>query len=116
MDDLHSKYNNLPEPLLVTWEGRQKRIVLYNSLASERVELVTLRVAHANVQVFNGEGELIAVQLSPVFKTPLQVSSSEFDVSFIVTVPPLGLATYFVSKFDGLIQDNRLDPRIFVII
>jgi len=66
-----------------------------------------VRVDQANVRVTDAAGEPVAAQLSPVFVSAHQVSSTVFDVSFVAAVPPLGLATYFVARFDGPIDRNK---------
>ena len=50
VDDEYSKPNELPLKTLVDLRN-SKRIVFYNSLASERVQVVTLRVSQYNVEV-----------------------------------------------------------------
>lgn len=50
VDNEYSKPNELPKESLIRL-GRSKRVVFYNSLASERIQVVTLRVSHFNIQV-----------------------------------------------------------------
>ncbi len=50
VDDEYSKPNELPLKSLIRL-GKLKRVVFYNSLASERIQVVTLRVSHYNVEV-----------------------------------------------------------------
>jgi len=56
VDDIQPKYNELPKKTVVQMDrmdtGTNRRIVFYNSLVSERIEVTTLRISHPNVQVF----------------------------------------------------------------
>lgn len=54
----------------------------------------------------NEDSQTVKVQVGPVFVTPHQLSTEEFDISFVVSIPPLGMSTYVVRKFDGTIEDN----------
>lgn len=51
VDEERVLYNELPEKALIHLQDSRKRIVFFNSLQSERVELMTLRVTYPNVQV-----------------------------------------------------------------
>jgi hypothetical protein len=50
VDDEYSKPNELPRKSLIRLQDA-KRVVFYNSLASERVQVVTLRISEYNVEV-----------------------------------------------------------------
>ncbi len=50
VDDEYSKPNELPRKSLFHLQDA-KRVVFYNSLASERVQVVTLRISEYNVEV-----------------------------------------------------------------
>lgn len=58
------------------------------------------------LKVTNERSEPVKVQLSPVFVTPHQLSNDEFDISFIVSISPLGMSTFIIRKFDGSIEKN----------
>lgn len=108
VDDDYVKANELPARTLIPLldGSKEKRLVLYNSLATERIQVVTVRLSHFNVRIVNERYQTVQVQLSPVFTTDHQVSNSEFDVSFIASISPLGMTTYTISAFDGTLQEN----------
>ncbi len=108
VDDEHAKANELPARTLIQMidGSKEKRLVLYNSLATERIQVVTVRLSHFNVRVVNERSLALKVQLSPVFTTNHQVSRSEFDISFIASISPLGMTTYTISAFDGSLHEN----------
>lgn len=108
VDDEHVKANELPVRTLIQMldGSKEKRLVLYNSLATERIQVVTVRLSHFNVRVVNERSQAVKVQVSPVFTTIHQVSTSEFDISFIASISPLGMTTYTISAFDGTLHEN----------
>lgn len=110
VDDIQLFYNQLPKKAVIRMDrvdaGMSRRIVFYNSLVSERVETVTLRVSHPNIQVSDDSGGVVRAQLLPVFSSPWKISDSEFEVAFSVSVPPLGMATYFLRQLGGPISAN----------
>ena len=57
-------------------------------------------------KVLNEKSELIQVQVSPVFITSHQLSKEEFEISFIISVSPLGMSTYTIRKCVGTVQEN----------
>ena len=128
VDDVQLNYDEVAKKTVIQIDGESSRIVFYNSLTSDRIEEATLRISHPNVQVIitnlifellvliiaffcafqvtKQSGEVIQVQLLPVFTNAHEISNFEFDISFIVSIPPLGLATYFIRKFDGPVNAN----------
>merc|ERR1719471_1351482 len=44
------------------------------------------------------EEESIPVQISPVFKSDGDISNEQFELTFLATVPALGLQTYFIQQ------------------
>lgn len=54
----------------------------------------------------NVDLKAIRVQVSPVFVTPHQLSTEEFDISFLVSIPAVGMATYTIRKSDESIETN----------
>uniref|UniRef100_A0A0P5S8D1 Alpha-mannosidase n=1 Tax=Daphnia magna TaxID=35525 RepID=A0A0P5S8D1_9CRUS len=106
VDDEYSKPNELPLKSLVRLQKSKRRIVFYNSLASERIQVVTLRTSHYNVEVTNDQLKPVNVQVSPVFITSHQLSNEEFEISFLVSIPPLGMSTYMIRQYDGTVQEN----------
>lgn len=63
-------------------------------------------IEQTKLQVLNERSEAVKVQLSPVFVTPHLISFQEYEVSFVISVPPLGMVTYLIRRFDGSIPDN----------
>lgn len=57
-------------------------------------------------KVTNDQLKPVNVQVSPVFITSHQLSNEEFEISFLVSIPPLGMSTYMIRQYDGTVQEN----------
>ncbi|CAO1425015.1 unnamed protein product [Diamesa hyperborea] len=81
-------------------------VVLYNSLAQARDEVVLLRVTSPHVKISDSEGVELKYQINPVFNITehqetlarkIVVSSKEYELMFLAKLPALSLTTYTVS-------------------
>lgn len=81
-------------------------VVLFNSLAQERFEIVLLRVLKPNVKVIDSNGNELAYQINPVFNVTenhdtmtrrIFVSNREFELMFLAKLPALSLTTFTVT-------------------
>lgn len=67
--------------------------------------MVTFRVSKADIKVYQityldetEEEETLPSQLSPVFRSDGEISNEEFELTFLATVPALGLQTYYIRE------------------
>lgn len=92
--------------------------VVYNSLAQERLEVITLRTMVPNVEVLDAEGRPQAIQVNPVWNVTdnvdqlgipivqngeqqaarFRISERQFEVLFVVRLPALSLRTYTMRQ------------------
>ena len=68
-------------------------VVFVNSLAQPRHQLVHVLVTADTVEVIDTDGNIIPSQTAPVWKT-MEVSNTEFEVVFYVSLPAMGMRTY----------------------
>ena len=81
------------------------KVVVFNSHARSRSEVVTVKVSAANVRVYkvnlidgDEEEESVECQLSPVWDDAQgQIENSEFYLSFLAQAKGLALQSYFVK-------------------
>lgn len=104
-------FNKLPKKTPITVQRNKSiEVVLYNSLAQERLELVALRTKTPNVKVLDNYGNEIKIQINPVWNITdasdgfqsmnvLRASNQLFEVIFVANIPPLALVTYTVKHF-----------------
>lgn len=118
MDEFRDNHDSLPKQTVIQVEhyDQPNRVVIYNSHARHRSEVVTVRVSESNIKVYkinNVEGdeeeEVVPSQLSPVFDDQGQVINNEFQFSFLAQVKGLALQSYFLKPLrpeEGENPDN----------
>ena len=100
-------FNRMPKktPCQVTAD-KSVEVVLYNSLAQERLEIVLLRVLKPNVKIIDATGNELPYQINPVFNVTenhdtqtrrIFVSNREFELMFLAKLPALSLSVFTVS-------------------
>ncbi|XP_023937479.2 alpha-mannosidase 2 isoform X2 [Bicyclus anynana] len=95
-------YGEPPRRLRVSLVDR-KRVVVFNSLAEERVEVVTLRSNTTDVRVFDTRRrEYVPSQVAPIVDVREDgrrvLSDLEFEVAFVATLPPLAAVTFALEE------------------
>ena len=115
LDDFRDKYDALPKQSTIQIESAEEpsRVVLFNSHARRRTEVVTVKISIPNVRVYkihNVEGddeeEMVQCQLSPVFDDQGQISNNEYYLSFLGQVKGMALETYFIQQLRPEEGDN----------
>lgn len=90
-----SIYNLHPDHHMLTFiNNRQLSVVLFNSIARERKELIQLTVPSDRMEVFDENGKLIPSQVNPIWKTYYEMSETEFELVFYAKLPALSLVSY----------------------
>lgn len=110
-------FNKLPKKTsIVLQRNKSVDVILFNSLAQERLELVVLRTKTQNVKIFDNHGNEVKIQINPVWNVSdgsdgianintLRTSNQQFEVIFIATLAPLSLVTYKAKYFEH--TENR---------
>ena len=71
-----------------------RKVVVYNSLAMKRVELVRFRVDMVQLSVLNGNGEMIPCQINLVWSDDHTVMPDQFELVFRVSSEGISLTQY----------------------
>lgn len=104
-------FNKLAKKSPIVFEkNRSAEFVVFNSLAQDRLEVVTIRTVSPNVQIHDAAGNAIDIQINPVWNVSettesmtqglasrIRVSDRQFEVLFVAVLPALSLQTYTVS-------------------
>jgi len=106
VDEIKAESWSMPHREAVNIEtGAPSRVVVFNTHARKRQEVVTFRITNSNIKVyFNNKiedeevEEDVPCQISPVFTSDGQISTQEYDLTFIATIPALGLETYLIRE------------------
>jgi len=84
-------------------------VVVFNSLAEEREEVVSVLVNSDGVCVKDMAGVLIESQISPSYNSTGQTSLDlgVFDLVFVATIPALSMSTFSIISCDRSELDNQ---------
>lgn len=114
-------YEKLPRRVpLELGLGQPRTVVLFNSLAQHRQDVVKLTVSSADVRVLDAEGNVLASQVSPLWNLSAPVAPEEgpfegragsrerpphlvmdreaFELIFVAELPPLALVTFRLER------------------
>ncbi|XP_046658800.1 alpha-mannosidase 2 isoform X2 [Homalodisca vitripennis] len=97
LDHVRRLAHSLPEQKTLAFNSIQEvqRVVIYNSLTYHRQEVVTLRVSTPDLKVTDWKGNVLQAQVDPHCQL-LDMNSQCYDLSFVVSVDPLGMETYLI--------------------
>ena len=107
LDDFRKSWDSLPKQSVIQIESADEpsRVILFNSHARRRTEVVTVKVSIPNLRVYkihnidgDDEEELVQCQLSPVFDDQGQILNNEFYFSFLAQLKGMALETYFIQQ------------------
>ncbi|XP_034735000.1 alpha-mannosidase 2x isoform X2 [Etheostoma cragini] len=94
-DDRRATQDSLPQRTLIELDPAGPRyLVLFNPIEQERLCVVTVLVNTVKVRVLTEDGQTLPVQLSPQWGSATQMSAEVFEATFMVRLPPLGLAVF----------------------
>ena len=116
LDDFREHHDSLPKQSVLNIDDPDapSKVVIFNSHARKRTELVTIKISLPNVRVYkvhsiegDDEEEPLACQLSPVFDQDQgQIVNNEFYLSFLAQQKGLSLETYYVQALRPEEGDN----------
>ncbi|XP_071359191.1 alpha-mannosidase 2x isoform X3 [Trachinotus anak] len=94
-DDRRATQDSLPQRTLIELDPAGPRyLVLFNPIEQERLCVVTVLVNTIRVRVLTEDGQTLPVQLSAQWSSASQMSAEVFEATFMVRLPPLGLAVF----------------------
>ncbi|KAK5609011.1 Alpha-mannosidase 2x [Crenichthys baileyi] len=94
-DDRRATQDSLPQRTLIELDPAGPRyLVLFNPIEQERLCAVTVLVNTVRVRVLTEDGQTLPVQLSAQWSSATQMSAEVFEATFMVRLPPLGLAVF----------------------
>ncbi|KAH1015266.1 alpha-mannosidase 2 isoform X1 [Dendroctonus ponderosae] len=118
-DDVWHSHNTLPEKMQITIgvpDLPSKKIVIYNSLAFARHEVVTFNINTQFIEVIDFQGKRITCQVSPIFEYGSTMSTTKYEISFIASIPAFGTVSYTINSVyqENLPQETSFaDVKIY---
>lgn len=107
LDDWRENHDSLPKQVTLQIDGPDEpsRVVIFNSHARRRSEVVTIKISIPNIRVYkihtidgDDEEEMIPCQLTPVFDDQGEIVNNEYHLSFLAQVKGMALETYFIQQ------------------
>ncbi|KAL7025189.1 hypothetical protein ACKWTF_013382 [Chironomus riparius] len=103
--------NEVPKNLVLDVTSNIE-IVLYNSLTTERIDVVTVNVKSSNIEVLDSNDNPVPSQVNSIFRrkknsSDIEEIKDEFELIFLVKLPPLSLSKYRIkSGFANLLANS----------
>lgn len=102
--ELGEKFTEHTQPpsrmVLGLQEGVVVTAVVYNSVPHRRVQLLTIRTSSPYVQIVGPNDVPLPCQIDPVLLKWGEAASTMYDVTFLVDVPGLSLASYNIHAMN----------------
>ncbi|XP_052768637.1 alpha-mannosidase 2x-like [Mya arenaria] len=95
--DAHSS----PKQYKTTITKSGSKVIFFNPVAQQRSELVKLRVDTVNIDIRNSQDLNIPFQINPIFQSATRIQSSEFEIVFLVELPPFAIESYTLYRVDA---------------
>ncbi|XP_075213020.1 alpha-Mannosidase class II b [Lycorma delicatula] len=121
---------------LILKKNEPRKVILFNSLAQYRQDIIKIKVNTAKVRILNSDGKPVLFQVNPAWVMPenegngnsaninnrmrqeeagnngnnipvLRISSKQYEVMFVADLAPLSLNTFTVEYYSGKNFDSR---------
>ncbi|XP_052786751.1 alpha-mannosidase 2x-like [Mya arenaria] len=118
IDETREAHDALPVPKVIDVgeEGDDSRLVLlYNSLAHERDQVVSIHVSSPHVMVQDENNKPVLAQVAPVWEKDDIIAENVYKVSFRVTIPGLAISKYMVKRVAETSNSNTIPVSILVL-
>ncbi|CAC5377162.1 MAN2 [Mytilus coruscus] len=97
-DLIRQKFNVRTSQRTISISDSGTTIVVFNPLPKNRNMLISLIVNTDTLQVLDRNMKVMSYQLNPVWISKVSVSTSKFEITFLVELPPLGIHTFLLRK------------------
>ncbi|ELU10739.1 hypothetical protein CAPTEDRAFT_167403 [Capitella teleta] len=115
VDETRSTHDSLPAKTTIVLSDKPVPVAFYNSLSHTRNCVIRLYVNTPHVEVHDPSGNVIVSQVDPFWVSNEEMSSELYKLHFVVSVPPLGLASYSITKTAvGSNHKNTLGSTTFL--
>ena len=94
--------------------GQFLPVVVYNSLAWDRQDVVNVSLNRADVIVLNGSNVRVTSQINPNANFTLDAAASKYTLFFQADVPALGFAVFFLTVNPSLAVLGRVAPAVLL--
>lgn len=100
-DESRNTHDSLPARPILQLGEQPKPVLLYNSLAQTRTEVVKLWTSWPFVEVRDSDDQVIHSQAEPYWTEAGAISTSIFKISFVADLPGLSIKKFTVKKVNA---------------
>ncbi|XP_067654229.1 alpha-mannosidase 2x-like isoform X1 [Haliotis asinina] len=94
VDELRESHDSLPDKTVMELSDNFRSVILYNSMANKRVEVVKVFVNAVDVEVQDPTGKVIHSQIEPFWADTDSTTGMKYKLAFVCELPALGVARY----------------------
>uniref|UniRef100_UPI00358E0F9A alpha-mannosidase 2x n=2 Tax=Myxine glutinosa TaxID=7769 RepID=UPI00358E0F9A len=94
VDEIRTSHDSLSTQNIIKLSSSLSPVVIFNPLALSRSCTVRVRVNLFNVHVTSADKRAVPAQIVPLWFNKTTISTKEFEVYFLVHLPPLGFALF----------------------
>ncbi|XP_051898632.1 alpha-mannosidase 2x isoform X1 [Pristis pectinata] len=107
LDDRRQNHDSLPEKTVIKLESLPRYMVVFNPIEQERLCVISVHTTSPRVKVTLIDGSNLPTQISAVWKSPTDMATDTYQVSFVARLPALGLAVFQLSEsFNAPVNSN----------
>ena len=98
--------------------GHSESVVVYNSLAQDREEVVSLQVTTSDICVTDSSGANLEVQVAPVYNITEQnaLDLGVFQLVFVTSLPALSLSTFSLSHCPPEVIERSRRTKVYCLM
>ncbi|XP_038640014.1 alpha-mannosidase 2x isoform X1 [Scyliorhinus canicula] len=98
MDDKRQNHDALPEKVVIKLESLPRYVVVFNPIEQERPCVISVLATSPQVTVTLTDGSSLPTQISAVWKSPTDMVTDIYQISFVSRLSALGLAVFQLTE------------------
>lgn len=104
-DSYRSAFDKVTKKLSISVPENGRKIILFNSLTTERTEIVRVKVKSPLIKVVDSKLNDVPFQINPIFKDEFAISNLAFELLFVASLKPMTYTVYTIDR----VQDKDRD-------
>ncbi|XP_067871703.1 alpha-mannosidase 2x isoform X6 [Heterodontus francisci] len=98
MDDKRQNHDALPEKMVIKLESLPRYVVVFNPIEQERPSVISVLATSPQARVTLIDGNNLPTQISAVWKSPTDMVTDIYQISFVTRLSALGLAVFQLTE------------------
>ncbi|XP_070545855.1 alpha-mannosidase 2x-like [Ptychodera flava] len=115
LDEKRASHDAMSEKTVISLSDQPTKVVIINSLAQERQEMVLLLVSSSNVEVMDWQGNIVTSQSNLVWTGSDSSLETFFELVFVAELPGLGMRTYSIRDLGTHESPEHSQSRVTIL-